>query len=311
MKSFLIDSNDAGQRLDKFVVKVTSGLPKGMLYKAVRKKRIKLNHKRCDCSAMLREGDLVELYLNDEFFPKQDETFSFLKAPASLSIVYEDSNILLVDKPVGLRVHSDRAADSDSLVARIQHYLYQKQEYNPEKEHSFAPALCNRIDRNTQGIVIAAKNAPALRILNEKIKQRELEKYYLCVVHGIPQPRHAVLTGYWSKDSRRNKALVRDTPQDGFHEIVTEYTVLRPGVHESLVEVRLHTGRSHQIRAHMAHIGHPLVGDAKYGGSGGQPHQLLCAYKLRFCFQTDAGALSYLDGRKFSLDDVWFTNNFK
>lgn len=311
MKSFLIDSNDAGQRLDKFVTKVTTGLPKGMLYKAVRKKRIKVNHKRCGSADMLRQGDVVELYLNDEFFAPSADEPAFLKAPTELDLLYEDENILLINKPVELPVHSSSDSGADTLINRVKNYLFQKGEYCPERENSFSPALCNRIDRNTQGIVIGAKNAPALRMMNQKIKQHELEKSYLCVVHGTPQPAHALLKAYWRKDGSVNKALVTSRPEPGSKEIVTEYTVLQSSGSRSLVEVLLHTGRSHQIRAHMAHIGHPLVGDSKYGGSADRSRQLLCAYKLKFAFRTDAGALNGLTGREFVLPNVWFAQNFK
>ena len=184
MKTITIGTNDAGQRLDKFLIKTFPNLPKSMLYKSIRKKDIKCNGKRCEISTHLQVNDTLTLYLKDEFFQKEEKEYDFLKAPVKLNVVYEDDNIMLVDKKPGLIVHPDENYHFDSLIARIQHYLYDKGEYQPEQEASFAPALINRIDRNTGGIVMAAKNAETLRIMNEKVKKREIDKYYLCIVHG-------------------------------------------------------------------------------------------------------------------------------
>lgn len=314
MKEFIIASNDAGQRLDKFLSKAVPLLPKGMLYKGIRLKRIKVNKKRCQPNQVLCEGDIVALYLNDEFL-EQDHPKSFLAAPAKINIVYEDENILLVDKPCGLVVHEDNDNTADTLIHRVQHYLYLQKEYDPEQENSFAPALCNRIDRNTCGIVIVAKNAETLRILNEKIKHRELTKQYLCIVHGkMPKP-HQLLTGYLQKDSSTNLVQVQDKPFGQAKPIKTEYTVLDHHNNLSLLNVNLLTGRTHQIRAHLAHIGHPILGDGKYGINKedkklGYKYQALCSYKLTFSFSNDAGILNYLQGKTFTLKEVWFQNDF-
>ena len=315
MKSFTIGPNDSGQRADKFLTKAVPSLPKALMYKYLRLKRIKCNGTRCEISTRLQEGDVMELYISDEFFLKADDQQAFLAAPTRLSIVYEDENLLLVNKPVGLVVHEDDTNTADTLIFRIQHYLYDKGEYRPEQENSFAPALCNRIDRNTQGIVIAAKNAEALRILNQKIKDRELHKYYLCLVHGRLPRRSDTLTGYLRKDSAANQVEVTDQPRPGSRTIVTKYRGLEERGSVSLVEVDLVTGRTHQIRAHFAHIGHPLVGDGKYGfqrenkGSG-YAHQALCAYKLVFDFTSDAGILHYLNQKSFVLSSIDFVEDF-
>jgi 23S rRNA pseudouridine955/2504/2580 synthase len=183
MKTFTIGPNDAGQRLDKFLRKAVPGLPASLMHKYVRLKRIKLNGARCEAARRLALGDRLELYVNDEFFgPKA--AAGFMDAPADVEIVYEDENVLLADKPAGLLSHEDASESADTLINRIRRYLHEKGEYAPENEQSFAPALCNRLDRNTGGIVIAAKNAEALRILNEKIKLREVTKLYLCLAHG-------------------------------------------------------------------------------------------------------------------------------
>lgn len=305
MKEFTIGINDAGQRLDKFLQKTTVHLPSSLMYKMIRKKRIKINGKRCGASTVLQLSDHVACYINDEFFSDQPD-LAFLSSKLELDIVYEDANILLLNKPVGLDVHQSENAATDNLIDQVKHYLYQKKEYLPEKENGFSPALCNRIDRNTQGIVIAAKTAEALRIINRKIKEREIEKYYLCLVEGVPTPEHHVLLHYWKKDSNHRKAQISNTPLPGTKEIKTEYTVMRSSHQRSLLEVRLHTGRFHQIRADMAFIGHPLVGDRKYGGSGDEKYQLLSAYKLKFDFRTDAGPLNYLNGKTVQLHHVWF-----
>ena len=308
MREFRIEQNDAGQRIDKFLTKAVKKLPKNLLYKYIRLKRIKLNGKRCDASTMLTEGDLLSLYINDEFFETEQKRPSFLDVTAKLNVVYEDENILLIDKPPGLLVHEDERQISDSLVNMVKRYLYDRGEYDPEKENSFTPALCNRIDRNTGGIVIAAKNAAALRILNAKIKERELEKYYLCLTEGVPKRREAELKAYLDKDEAQNKVFIHSEAGNKSKEIVTRYRVLKSDDRNSLVEVELLTGRSHQIRAQMADIGCPLAGDTKYGGKEKRKYYALYSYKLRFAFRTDGGILEYLNRKTFQVDRVWFEN---
>ncbi len=315
LRNVTILKNDAGQRVDKFLTKTFPNLPQAMLYKCIRKKDIKINGKRCEISTRLCEGDVVSLYMKEEFFQKEEREEDFLKAPLKLHVLYEDENILLLDKKPGLIVHPDENYHFDSLIARIQHYLYEKGEYNPREENAFAPALVNRIDRNTGGIVMAAKNAEALRILNEKVKNREMHKYYLCVVCGhIPQ-KEGLLTGYLEKNEANNRVYISHKPKPGAKSIRTRYRVLEERQNFSLLEVELLTGRTHQIRAHFASIGHPLAGDGKYGTNAvnkktGFPYQALYSYKLIFDFQTDAGILSYLHGREFTVPDVWFLEEF-
>lgn len=316
MKSFTINQNDAAQRLDKFVTKTVPLLPQGLMYKYIRLKRIKVNGKRAEISTRLQKGDLVEMYINDEFFEAAPDNYDFLRASTKLDIIYEDENIMLLDKKVGLLSHPDEGEYVDTLITRVERYLYEKGEYDPKAENSFAPALANRIDRNTGGIVIAAKNAESLRILNQKIKDRELSKIYLCVAHGYFDKKQATLNAYLKKDEKKNKVQIFDTPQPDAKQIKTRYKVLDEKDNLSLVRVELLTGRTHQIRAHLAHMGHPLLGDGKYGTNKlnkekGYKKQCLYSYRLQFSFTTDAGILNYLNGRAFEAKDVWFERAFK
>ena len=265
MKEFTIGKNDAGQRLDRFVSKSVPLLPAALLQKYIRLKRIKCNGARAQRDQRLQEGDVLQLYINDEFFDKPREENAYLTvATPKLNIVYEDENIVLLNKRPGVLVHEDTAAAENTLIMHVKAYLAQKGEYDPESEQSFAPALCNRIDRNTGGIVIAAKTAEALRVMNEKIKNDEIRKFYLCAVHGKMPKRADTLTGYLKKNSADNTVDVIDTPRTGYKEIITKYRVLKSKGDAALLEVELVTGRTHQIRVHMAHIGHPVAGDDVY-----------------------------------------------
>lgn len=306
MKEIVIGKNDAGQRLDKFLTKALD-LPVGLLYKSVRTKKIKINRKRAEANQILREGDVLQCFLPPDLLEKKTGENALGRIRTSLSIVYEDEHILLVNKGVGVSVHEDETTEQNTLITHIQAYLFQKGEYDPDAEQSFAPALCNRIDKNTSGIVIAAKTAEALRVMNDKIKARQIDKFYLCEVHGIPKERSATLTGYLLKDEKTNTVRVWDkNPPRGAKDIKTRYKVIGVREGRALLEVELLTGRTHQIRAHMAYVGHPLVGDGKYGHNKadrerGQKHQALCSYRLRFSFTGEETALDYLSGKEFSI----------
>ncbi len=315
MKEFTIGANDAGQRLDRFLAKAVPLLPASLAQKYIRIKRIKRNGARVDRDTRLQEGDVLQLYINDEFFdkPREDNAYLTVAAP-KLNIVYEDENILLVDKRPGLAVHPhDGAEYGRTLIDHIQAYLYQKREWSPRGENAFTPALCNRIDRNTGGIVIAAKTAEALRVMNQKIKDRELDKRYLAIVEGTPKPLKGSLKGHLFKDAKKNRVFMSDTPQPGSKSCQTNYITLASRQGLSLVECELITGRTHQIRAQFAHAGHPLLGDGKYGKLDkrfDRNYQALYSYKLTFCFTTDAGSLENLGGKSFQVKEVDFVKQY-
>ena len=317
MKEFTIAKNDADQRLDRFVSKTVPLLPASLLQKYIRLKRIKINGKGAKRDSRLALGDTVQLYINDEFFdtPKQENAYLTVAVP-QLNIVYEDENILLVDKKPGQAVHPhDGAEYGKTLIDHIQAYLYAKREWRPREENAFTPALCNRIDRNTGGIVITAKNAESLRILNEKIRDRELDKRYLCVTLGKPNPPQGTISCFLLKDEKKNQVAVYHKPVPNGKTAITHYKTLKTSGELSLVEVQLETGRTHQIRASFADRGTPLLGDGKYGRGDknrkyGESYQCLYSYKLQFTFRTDAGLLQYLDGKSFEVVDVPFRTKY-
>lgn len=303
MREVIINENDAMQRLDKFLTKYLVNMPQSMLYKSLRKNCVRVNgsHVR-DGRYMLQEGDVLKLFFKDEFFTQES---GFCVGRSDIDVVYEDENIILINKPCGLVVHSDDKGTEDTLLARMQSYLYKKGEYTPESEHSFSPSFCNRLDRNTSGIIIGAKNALSLRIINEKIRTREIKKFYLCIAEG-EMSGSGYLSAYLTRGEK--KVSVSDTFTENSKNIKTKYTVIATRKDCSLVEVELETGRTHQIRSQLAHIGHPLLGDRKYG-SAHSTAMKLASYKLRFDFTTDADMLNYLCGREFQID-IDFSETF-
>ena len=312
MRELTIGKNDAGVRLDRFVSKALPLLPPALMQKYIRIKRIKVNGARAQRDQRLAQGDVVQLYINDEFFDKPSEENLFLTLfKPQVDVVYEDENLLLVNKRPGLVVHADETEKVNTLINHIQAYLYQRREWNPRWENAFAPALCNRIDRNTGGMVIAAKNAETLRIINEKIRLREIEKRYLCITVGRPKPPEGRIECFLLKDEQKKQVAVYHKPVPGGKTAVTDYRTLETRGELSLVEVGLETGRTHQIRASLADLGCPLLGDGKYGRGDvnrryGETRQALYAYELTFDLPTDAGILNYLRGRTFTVENVPF-----
>ena len=316
MRELIIGKNDAGARLDRFVSKALPLLPPALLQKYIRIKRIKVNGGRAQRDQRLAEGDAVQLYINDEFFDKPSEENMFLTLfKPQVDIVYEDENLLLVNKRPGLVVHADETEKVNTLINHIQAYLYQKREWNPKWENAFTPALCNRIDRNTGGIVIAAKDAETLRVINEKIRDREMDKRYLCITAGRPKKLEGRVECFLLKDEQKKQVSVYHKPIPGGKTAITDYKVLETRGELSLVEIGLETGRTHQIRATMADLDCPLLGDGKYGRGDvnrryGETRQALYAYKLTFDLPTDAGHLNYLRGQSFTVENVPFRDKY-
>ena len=316
MRELTIGKNDAGARLDRFLGKALPLLPPALAQKYIRIKRVKVNGGRAQRDQRLQEGDVLQLYINDEFFDKPSEENMFLTLfKPRLTVVYEDEHLLLADKPQGMVVHADETEKVNTLINHIQAYLYQKREWNPRWENAFAPALCNRIDRNTGGIVIAAKNAETLRIINQKIRDREIDKRYLCITVGTPRPPQGEVSCFLLKDEKKKQVAVYHRPVPGGKTAVTRYRTLETRGELSLLEVELLTGRTHQIRATMADLGCPLLGDGKYGDGQvnrryGETRQALYSYRLTFDFPTDADLLNYLRGRSFQVESVPFREKY-
>ena len=272
MRELTIGKNDAGQRLDRFVSKSLPLLPPALLQKYIRIKRIKVNGARAQRDQRLQTGDVLQLYINDEFFdqPKEDNLFLSLWKP-SLDIVYEDENLMLLNKRPGLVVHADETEKVNTLINHIQAYLYQKREWNPRWENAFTPALCNRIDRNTGGIVIAAKNAETLRIINEKIRDREIDKRYLCITLGAPKPPEGEISCFLLKDEKKKQVAVYHRPVPGGKTAVTRYRTLERRGGLAPLGNEPPTGRPPPNRAARARPGRPPPGGGGEGSGAGKP----------------------------------------
>ncbi len=312
LHEIIIKQNDAGQRLDKFCAKYMPAMPKNMLYKLIRQKDIRYNRKRCHGNEILKEGDMLHIYAKEEFFLKKgkkaERSFSSCQP---LSILLEDENFLFLYKKAGQDVHSGGNLQTPSLIEQVQEYLIQKGDYSPAEEQSFTPALCNRIDRNTEGLVIAAKNAAALREMNKAIQLHQVKKLYLAVTsQPLPQIKDCCIA-WLNKNASSNQVKISAVPKPSpWVKIMTEYQVIAQHGRKQLVLITLHTGRSHQIRAHLAFLGAPLLGDPKYGdGSGTESMQCLCAYTLDFTDVTSP-LLAYLKAQKIQAPVPAFIQNY-
>ena len=282
MKKFIAGENENGVRLSRFVESVTRDMPRSLLYKSFRNKRIKVNGKRGEADTRLSSGDVIELYINDEFFPEKP-VVPAKKPPRRqppVKVIYQDENIAVLYKPAHLLCHSDRTGDV-SLVELFTDYLAQKGEYDAAAEAAFSPALCNRIDRGTEGLVLAAKNHAALRDMNGLIRRDLLQKEYYCITAGVPpKGRH---TAYLRHFEKNNKVDVRAETAPGYKEIITDVAILQTKGPFALCRIGLVTGRTHQIRVHMNHVGHPLLGDTLYNKTPGTfPRQALHSASLSF-----------------------------
>ncbi len=311
MKSFVIDKSYEGQRLDKFMQKVMPEARMSEIYKALRKKKVRVNGKHKDGTYRLIQNDEVCMYINDEFFNAEKKAFSFMNIKADVKVIYEDKNIIIADKPSGMP-SQDTDKTSVSLESAIRAYLYQKGEIDMQAVPLFLPTLCHRIDRNTEGLVIAAKNSAALRIINQKIKDKEIRKFYICMTQTTPTQPEGKICGWLIRDEKNRKMIFSEKEIEGSSRCETVYKTLKKGS-PAIVEAELLTGRTHQIRAGFAYLGCALVGDVKYGAKvdGGQDFQKLISYKIIFDFKTDAGILEYLNGRCFEIKDVWFKREFE
>lgn len=302
MKEFIITEKDSNIRLDKFMARVMPTVKSGEIYKSLRKKKIRVNGKHQDGTYRLLNGDVIQMYISDDFFETKTPHFSWQTANPNISVIYEDNNIIIADKPSGMP-SQDIDGNRDSLESRIRSYLYKNGEIDLETSPIFIPSLCHRIDRNTSGLVIAAKNSASLRIINQKIKNKEIRKFYLCETEYSPNPLSGIIKGWLLKDEKQRKMFFNNHKMNNSTYCETIYKTVKPGT-PALVEAELITGRTHQIRACLSHIGCPLVGDIKYGAKndGKKDFQHLISHKLIFEFKGDNGILDYLNGMTVCID---------
>ncbi|MSS07273.1 MULTISPECIES: RluA family pseudouridine synthase [Clostridia] len=304
MQSLIVSKNEAGQRLDKLLSKYLNLAEKSFFYKMMRKKNITLNGRKCEGSEKLVEGDEIKLFLSDETIEKFSQVKLQKVKKVSLNIIYEDEHILLVNKPAGMLSQKAREAD-ESLVEYMIDYLVSSGQLSTEQLRSFRPSVCNRLDRNTSGLVVGGKSLAGLQLMSASFKDRSIHKYYQCVVKGQITEKQ-MITGYLIKSETSNQVTVHKQEVPGSAPIATEYEPVKWQEGYTLLKVTLITGRTHQIRAHLSSIGHPIVGDYKYGDSKVNEEakrlyhiqsQLLHSYQVTFPKLSEP--LAYLSGRTF------------
>lgn len=292
MIEYNISENDCGIRIDKFLFKATTA-PGSLIYKAFRKKDVKVNGKWVREEYILSKNDVVRIFISEEFKARKKVSL----CPLEAEIIYEDENIIVFNKPSNLPCQPDSAHKNGTLSDMLKSYLYEKGEYDFKNENSFSPALCNRIDTNTKGLVIGAKNAASLREMNFLIKTRQVSKYYKCRIEGKLLKSHDAVEAFIIKDEKTNVSRIASEGKS----ISMKYWVTASFENETEIEVLLTTGRSHQIRAYFSSIGYPLVGDKKYGAKKGGG-QMLVSNRIVFNFDEEyTGVLSYLNGKEIKI----------
>ncbi len=285
MKTIVVNKENDGKKLNTILQKEFPSLSVNSIYKALRKKDIRVNDIKVNENVTVHDGDSIKVYITDDIL---------LGSSIKIEKVFEDSNILVVNKPAGIEVTGAQS------LASILTQMY-----------GFDIMPCHRLDRNTSGLTLFAKKQQAQNILFEKFKNHEIEKHYLCRVYGIPKEKHKILNAFLFKDNKKSMVYISDSPKKGYQNIITEYAVISTNISDntSILEVILHTGRTHQIRAHLAHIGYPIIGDGKYGINEINKKfkcktQNLCSYKIKFNFKTDSSNLAYLNGKEIELKDM-------
>lgn len=298
MKKLIVEEKYNNKKLNTYLLSKYKNLSSNTLYKALRKKDIRINGKRISENVIIHTGDEITVFISDDLLSPTIDNYKYktLHDFVFSNIVYEDENILLVNKPIDIETVSPNNSEYTLTTLLL------------EKYPNIAP--CHRLDRNTSGIVVFAKNEVALNILLDKFKNQEITKIYSCIVYGILSPKQGTLTGYLFKDKKLSKVYIADTPKDKYKKIITSYSVLKEDISNnySYLEVILHTGKTHQIRAHLSHIGHPILGDGKYGRNEINSKfklktQLLCSRKIIFNFETSSDILEYLKGKSFEIKD--------
>lgn len=308
MQEYIVSRKNAGLRIDQFLKEELPYLPSSLLYKTIRKKDVKVNEVRVKLGRQLTVNDRVQIYISDVWLDNLKE--QYYQNPSEFNIVYEDTNLILVDKKQGVLCHSDKEGKEKTLLERVYEYLLYKDE-----TYQYYPELCNRIDRNTGGIVIIAKNPRSKQIIDEKIRNHEIKKYYFCVVNGVPQKKSGRIENQIFKDSVRRISYITENRTKKTRTAITDYKVIAHKGNISLLECKLITGRTHQIRAQLANMGHAIIGDNKYGNKSlnrdaFEKRQLLYSTKVEFNFSTDAGDLRYLKNQAFSVPSINFVEKY-